>query len=66
MEGEGGPAVDCEDFMDGTVYVPVYAGIPNEALDRLAATLRHHAHATQSIEVLPVEEPKLEPAILAE
>jgi dTDP-4-amino-4,6-dideoxygalactose transaminase len=66
MEGEDGPAVDCEDFMDGTVYVPVYAGIPNEALDRLAATLRHHAHATQSIEVLPVEEPKLEPAILAE
>ncbi len=66
MEGEDGAAVDCEDFMDGTVYVPVYAGIPNEALDRLAATLRQHAQATQSLEALPMEEPELEPAILAE
>jgi dTDP-4-amino-4,6-dideoxygalactose transaminase len=67
MEGEDGPAVDCEDFMDGTVYVPVYAGIPNDALDRLAAILRHHAQATVPTNALPAEEPdtELEPAILA-
>ena len=65
MQGEDGAAVDCEDFMDGTVYVPVYAGIPNEALDRLAATLRHHAHATAPV---AIEEPEteLESAILAD
>jgi hypothetical protein len=53
--------------MDGTVYVPVYAGIPNDALDRLAAILRHHAQATVPTNALPAEEPDtdLEPAILA-
>ena len=63
MEGEGGPAIDCEDFIEGTVYVPVYAGIPIDALDRLAATLRHH---TQAIAPAPIEEPEteLEPAML--
>ncbi len=64
MEGEDGPAADCEDFMDGTVYVPVYAGIPNDALDRLAVILHEHACAATP---MPVEESEaeLEPAILA-
>ncbi len=65
MEGEDGPAVDCEDFIDGTVYVPVYADIPHDALDRLAATLRQHAQATPcALEEEP--ETELEPAILAD
>jgi len=65
MEGEDGPAVDCGDFIDGTVYVPVYADIPHDALDRLAATLRQHAQATPcALEEEP--ETELEPAILAD
>ena len=65
MEGVDGPAVDCEDFINGTVYVPVYADIPHDALDRLAATLRQHAQAIPSaLEEEP--ETELEPAILAD
>ena len=65
MEGEDGPAVDCEDFMDGTVYVPVYAGIPHDALDRLATTIRQHARVSPTA-VVEEPEPELEPAILAD
>ena len=45
--------------------MPVYAGIPNDDLDRLATTLRQHAQATLTV---AIEEPEtgLEPAILAE
>ena len=65
MEGVEGPAVDCEAFIDGTVYVPVYADIPHDALDRLAATLRQHAQTIPSaIEEEP--ETELEPAILTD
>ena len=65
MEGEDGPAGDCEDFMDGTVYVPVYADIPHDALDRLAATLRQHAQAAPCA-LEEKSETELEPAILAD
>ena len=52
LVGEHGPAPDCASFMDGTVYVPVIAGMPDATLDRMAEIIRNHGvtHEPASVE----------------
>ena len=61
LAGEHGPAPDCASFMDGTVYVPVYAGMPDATLDRMAEIIRNHG---VTLEPAAVEETELTPVPL--
>ena len=61
LAGEYGPAPDCANFMDGTVYVPVYAGMPDATLDRMAEIIRNHG---VTLEPAAVEETELTPVPL--
>ena len=56
MTGGYDPAPECANFIEGAVFLPVYGGIPDQTLDRMATVLRNHR--TTSVPVL-VDEPKL-------
>jgi dTDP-4-amino-4,6-dideoxygalactose transaminase len=56
MSGGDDPAPECADFIEGAVFLPVYDGIPDRTLDRMATVLRNHR--TTSAPVL-VDEPEL-------
>ena len=42
MPNERGAIPACEQFMEGVVYLPVYDGVPEEHLNRMAAILHEH------------------------
>ena len=63
MTGGDNPAPECADFMDGAVFLPVYGGIPDQTLDRMATVLRNHQTTSAPV---PVDEPALTPVALAE
>jgi len=52
MPSERGTIPACEQFMEGVVYLPVYNGIPEEHLNRMAAIL-HERPALFRPEVEP-------------
>tara|TARA_B100001971_G_scaffold206927_1_gene226395 strand:- start:80 stop:1330 length:1251 start_codon:yes stop_codon:yes gene_type:complete len=56
MTGGDEPAPECADFMEGAVFLPVYGGVPDQTLNRMATVLRNHQ--TTSAPVL-VDEPEL-------
>jgi len=57
------PAPECTGFMEGAVFLPVYGGIPDQTLDRMATVLRNHQTTSAPV---PVDEPALTPVALAE
>ena len=61
MTGGNDPAPECADFIEGAVFLPVYGGIPDQTLDRMATVLRNHQ--TSSAPVL-VDEPELTPVAM--
>ena len=50
------PGPECADFMDGAVFLPVYGGIPDQTLDRMAIVLCNHQTTSAPV---PVDEPEL-------
>ena len=56
MPGKNGAAPWCEKYMQGTVYLPIYEGIKEADLDRVASILHEHP---PSICPEPEQEPSL-------
>jgi dTDP-4-amino-4,6-dideoxygalactose transaminase len=63
MTGGDDPTPECAGFMEGAVFLPVYGGIPDQTLDRMATVLRNHQASPAPV---PVDEPELTPVALAE
>ena len=63
MTGGNDPAPECTGFMEGAVFLPVYGGIPDQTLDRMATVLRNHQTTSAPV---PLDEPELTPVALAE
>ena len=63
LQGENGPCPESAQFMDGTVYLPLYASIGTANLERMAEVIRHHDEAlvTEPVE----EDPELAAVPLA-
>ena len=45
LQGENGPCPESAQFMDGTVYLPLYASIGTANLERMAEVIRQHDEA---------------------
>ena len=63
MTGGDDPTPECAGFMEGAVFLPVYGGIPDQTLDRMATVLRNHQASPAPV---AVDEPELTPVALAE
>ena len=42
MPGEADTVPECAEFIQGTVFLPVYENIPDKVLDKMASVLHNH------------------------